>query len=262
MGPLSTSREVRATVSSRESGASRTRDQTLVALQLAEGLAQERGQREVLVARGGDDQGAAASQPAAREGQQAQAHLVGPVQVLERRDERPLGGEVMQHLDDGLEQAPGVGVGARRGRPAADLGEEPRQLRPPDRREPRHERVVVGDPRAPQRIDPRGEGQRLLGLVASSEHHLATAAHRDRRDLRRQPALADARLSEQGDETSVAGQRSVQRLTEDHQLALPTHERRLRRRRDGSRGGAGAVVVCCGAEFSPTGVGWRRRISW
>ena len=85
-------------------------DQALVALQLAEGLAEERGQREILVARGGDEQDAAAGQPAAREGQQAEAHLVGPVQVLEHRDERPLGSEVMQHLDDGLEQVPRVGV--------------------------------------------------------------------------------------------------------------------------------------------------------
>ena len=42
-----------------------------------------------------------------------------------------------------------------------------------------------------------------------------------------------------GDGASVAGQRLVQHLPEDRQLALPAHEGHLRRRSNGSRAGSG-----------------------
>ena len=147
-------------------------DQAPVAFQFVQGLAEERCQRQILVPPVATVQDAVAGQPAARVRQQAKAHLVGPVQVLEHRDERPLGRQMMQYLDDRLEQAPGVGEPRRR-RSDSDLGEEPCQFRAPDRREPRDERAVVSDPSPPQRIDPGREGQRLLGLVAPSEHDLA-----------------------------------------------------------------------------------------
>ncbi len=157
------------------------------------------------------------------------------MQILEHRHERPLGREVMHHLDDSLEQVPGLGVGPPSRRSDADLGEEPRQLRAPHWCEPRHQRVVVGHSRAPQRIDPRGERQRLLGFVAPSQHDLAIAGRRDRCDLRREPALADARLAEKGDEASIAIERLSQGFLEDRELGVPAHQGRLRRRRDESR---------------------------
>ena len=68
--------------------------------------------------------------------QQQQRRAVGPVQVVEHEQQRAAGRDLAEQPGDGLEQAVAVGLriaGLGRpelGQPAAELGDQPRQLGP------------------------------------------------------------------------------------------------------------------------------------
>src|SRR5262249_54806903 len=139
----------------------------------------------------------------------------------------------LEKLTHGLEELSWIGGGGCRRRAGRDLGEESCQLRAPDRPEP-GERLAVGcETIRAQSIDPRGERQHLLRLVAPAEQDACALAAGLGDQFCDQTALADAGFAHDRDELTLARERGLQGIPELRQLDLAAHERRL----DGERTG-------------------------
>src|SRR5256885_3988070 len=76
---------------------------------LVDGVAKGARVGQLLLAGGDDDEHRAGLDPPAKEGKQAQAHLVGPVDILEDQECRPETGEMADSLSHGSEDLPVVG---------------------------------------------------------------------------------------------------------------------------------------------------------
>ena len=137
--------------------------------QLVQGLPEERRRPGVLVAHRDRQQRRCHPDPPTEEGEEADAHLVRPLQILQEEDHRPTRSDSLDELGDRLEepQRSGRGVGVRPA--AAQLRQEPAHLHPPDRSKPLE--GVGQEPfgHGPQRFDPRAERQDLLGLIAAAD---------------------------------------------------------------------------------------------
>lgn len=178
--------------------------------------------------------------PPPQEGEEPGAHGVRPVQVLDDDDDRLLGRQGADQLEHRLEEQRGrrrrrgwVGRGQ-------ELGKKRRELRARGSTETLANGCVECCAAAPERLDPRPEGQRLLGLVAAAERQPAGVERVARRELLDQPALADSRLA--GDQHHVAPgvEHARERLAQALELARPSDHRRVhatRARRRGERRG-------------------------
>ena len=76
----------------------------LIAADVPEKLAQRDVVRELVLARGHDDQHPSRAQAPARDGEESEAELVGPVQILEHDAERTRVGKLRDELHDALEE--------------------------------------------------------------------------------------------------------------------------------------------------------------
>ena len=192
--------------------------------QLVQRVPQEGGLQEILVPHGGDGEQAPSLQAPACEGQEPEAHLIGPVEVLEDQDGGLSEGHSLQELSHGLEELGGIGGGGARRRAGRDLGEQPGQLRAPDRTEPVERLAVGGETTGAQDIDPRPEREHLFRLEAPAEQDARAFAAGLGDQLGDQAALADAGLAHHGDELTLAGERGLQRVPEVRQLDLAAHD--------------------------------------
>src|SRR5262245_888534 len=106
---------------------------------------------------------------------------------------------MLEELRDGLEQSAGVlRTGGEFPASLVQLGEQPRQLAPPRDIEtgPGHLRY---DPVAAESVDPGAEGQDRRALVRLAEEDASAPLGRRGRELREEPALADACLAQHQD---------------------------------------------------------------
>ena len=215
-----------AAVSSREREPSDSR-LSVTSAQLVQRVPQKGGLQEILVPHGGDGEQAAMLQAPPREGQEPEAHLIGPVEVLEDQDGGLHEGHSLQELSHGLEELGGIGGGGARRRAGRDLGEQPGQLRAPDRTEAVERLAVGGETAGAQDIDPRPEREHLFRLEAPAEQDARALAAGLGDQLGDQAALADAGLAHHGDELTLACERGLQRVPEVRQLDLTAHDWRL-----------------------------------
>jgi hypothetical protein len=151
------------------------------------------------------EHGLAAEAPG-EEGQERAGRTVGPVDVLQRKDDRTALAEALEQREQRLEE-PALGRAALivadrlRGSVAAggELGDERRQLGAGRRAEPVEHRIAGAGERA-QRADERRVGQlalaQLNGVPADDDRVLLVAGAA--LELGQEPALADAGLA--GDE--------------------------------------------------------------
>ena len=184
------------------------------------------------------------------ESQEPEAHLIGPVEVLEDQDGGLSESHSLQELSHGLEELGGIGGGGARRRAGRDLGEQPGQLRAPDRTEPVERLAVGGETTGAQDIDPRPEREHLFRLEAPAEQDARAFAAGLGDQLGDQAALADAGLAHHGDELTLACERGLQRVPEVCQLDLAAHDGSLAGQRvrveqpfhSGARGAAASGV--------------------
>ena len=206
-----------------------------LARELGERSLQRIGGRRVHVAAGADDHHPALGELAGDELQQQQRRLVRGVQVVEHEHERLHDRDPLQERRHGVEQAEARALGAGRG-VRREVGEHVPQLRqqlgdvgcaqpelPAQRRG-----LGLAHVRA-QRLHPRPVGGRASGLPAAADQDQRAACPRTRGELLGEPALADARLADEQEQPSAAGQRIVEAGGQLRQLALATDEGRRRR---------------------------------
>ena len=189
---------------------------------------------ELLFARGRDDEEPPGVEAAADEREEPDAHVVGPVEVLQEEDDRLPLGEAREEGPDGLEKGPVV-RGVDRRRRARDLGDEPGQLAPPAREESLENRQVVGDAPAPEGVHPWREGQDLLGLPGAADEHPIAVSFRYGRHFGEEPGLSHAGFADHGEQAPVARADVGERRLEARQLGRAADQRE-RRRQVGERG--------------------------
>ena len=97
--------------------------------QLVAGEAQHLAAPRLVLPHRGDDQHRRGANPAGHERQEPQAHLVGPVQVLEPQHDRLRRPELLDHVDHALEQAQAVARGRGPTAPATSGTSRPSSAR-------------------------------------------------------------------------------------------------------------------------------------
>ena len=120
----------------------------------------------------------------------------------------------------------------------AELGEHLRDVGGAASEPLAHGRRILAAHVRPDRLRPRPVGRRTAGLPGAAEEGRRASLPRPLRELVREPALADARLAAEQDEAAAPGERRLERLLEDAELALAADERavgRLGRRREVER---------------------------
>jgi hypothetical protein len=147
---------------------------------------------------------------------------VGPVQVVEDHDERPIGRERREQRAHGGVHA--VAFRHRGARIACEgrqrLGQRRRiTLGQAGRRRRREVRL--------KRVDPDGERQVRLVLRGTTRHDDGAPVGRPEPELVQQPRLADARLAGHDERGRAAGPEIVEDPVEDADLRVPTDQRRL-----------------------------------
>jgi hypothetical protein len=162
------------------------------------------------------------------------------VDVVEREQDRPFGGQVLErgpdrlvapvslHLQRALEPSRRAG---QRWQQCRELGQAVGVDRPQRRRFEPPEHVV-------ERIDDQPERHVLLQLAAASGDHreaLRLGAHSQ---LRQQPGLADAGLADERDRGASAGAGRVEHLADHPKLRLTAYESASGRPADGPPHGA------------------------
>ncbi len=168
-------------------------------------LGDERAQRIVAVelvdAKGRDQLQRRAAGGADEEGEEVARRAVGPVEVLEHEDDRPLLRQPQQQREQQREQAALTGALGRRRRAAAvaaaQLRPQRRQLAPFARAE-RVERVAVAQRRSQRGHDRRVRQLAVGQLDALADQHELSGGGRAPFQLADQAALADAGVA--GDE--------------------------------------------------------------
>src|SRR5207245_7394985 len=104
-------------------------------------------------------------------------------------------------------------------------GKQAGQIGPEHRRELTEHHVVVDDAAGAQRIDPRSERQHLLGLVRARREDPKSPSGRQRCELVQEPALADAGLTNEGDDPELSGTDLVEQRVEFRRLVLSPQQR-------------------------------------
>lgn len=196
--------------------------------EIGQGVAQQGGIGELLLARRDDDEQSLGWSPARQVRHQAQRQLVGPVQVLEYNEHRIAGRQARHQLGNRLEQTPVIDLGRQRRR-VRDLGQQTSELNAPGWIERIEDFVVVVELRHPQRVDDRTEQENLVALVRSAQEHVRVAPMRVGDQLLDQAGLADARLAEDREEPTVADEGSIERVAKADHLGLAPDQRSLRR---------------------------------
>ena len=202
-----------------------------LSLQVLEGTTECGRVTQLLRARRGHQQESPRGEPTAEEGQEAQAHLVGPMEVLEHDDEWLTVGQSSQQLADRLEQEPVV-LPLRR-RPVLgvrQLGQQPGELGAPDRREVLDHLGLPADAAVPEGSDPWGEWEDPLQLPRPAEEHTAAQAGGLAGQLGHEPALSDAGLAEDRDKPAPTCPDDLARVAQPTELGFPADERRVRGR--------------------------------
>ena len=153
-------------------------DEMLVAGEIFESPAQDRRAGQVLLAGRAHHEEWPRLKPTSEERQEAEAHLIAPVEILEDQHHRLAQDEMPNELSHALEELTIVhrtltGRVSRN----AQLGKEARDLRSPHGLEAVDNVFVCIDPAGTQRVDPRRERQDLLGLVAAPDEHTAPAGY-------------------------------------------------------------------------------------
>lgn len=197
-------------------------------LQLVARLAEEGIVAGVLDAARAEDHRRPRADPPGDVGEQAHAQLVRPLEVLEHQEERLRAGEAAQEVGDRLEGPRRITARGARRLALPQLRQQPRQLRPPGRGEAGRQRRLLRHTAGAERVDPRRQRQDALGLVAAAEEDAAAPARRQRGQLGRQPALADARRARDAHEAALPPPRRVEDLGEPRHLARAADERRGR----------------------------------
>ena len=206
----------------------------------------------VLVPHGDHQERRRLPDPPPEEGEEADAHLVRPLQVLQEED----------HAADGRRFAGRAGRPPRRAAALRASGRGPARRRPAPGRSrltstrqtaPRPSRASARRPSGTARSGsthaPRG--QDLLGLVAAADEDERAAPGGLRRQGAREPALADSRLPGDGDDESPPRPGVVERTAEVGELRAASHQGRLlaarlqrgRRLRNCGRPSRGADLV-------------------
>lgn len=188
-------------------------DETLAAGEIFEHPAQDRRAGQVLLAGGTHHEEGPRLKPTPEERQETETHLVAPVEVLEDQHRRSVQDEMSDELRHALEESggspPDLGWAGARERRAREGGASA----PSATGIEALENLLLGiDAAGAKRVDPRGERQDLLGLVAASHEHAAPARNSLSGDLGQQATLADARLADQCRDVAVPVPRPVQSL--------------------------------------------------
>ena len=173
-----------------------------------------------------------------QEAQQPDAHLIGPVQVLEDQEQRPRPAEARQELSHALEDfeivgRPGIGAAG------IQLGQQARQLASAGRGEVRESADLLRDAPGAKRIHPRAEGQDLLAFVTPPEQDVALPVGGFRGQLADQPGLADPRLAQHQHELAASFICLDERGAAARHFQLPSDEGDIGRHRQRSSEGAG-----------------------
>ena len=93
--------------------------------------------------------------------------------------------------------------------------------------------MVVDDAAGAQCIDPRSERQHLLGLVRARREDPKSPSGRQRCELVQEPALADAGLTNEGNDPELSGADLVEQRVEFRRLVLSPQQRHSRLGRAG-----------------------------
>ncbi len=195
-------------------------------LELVQKSREPRNGGEVLFPRRHAEQHRRVACPPRQEAEQADRHLVGPVQVFEQDHDRLSRGQPADQPGDALEQPDHV-LARRRGPGHADFGQQRRQLASPGLGQRAERLLVRSHLPAAKRIDPRRQGQHLLVLVAATEEHPGPAPERLGGQRRHQAALADAGLADDRHEVTPASRRLLERPAQLPELHVAAEERRL-----------------------------------
>jgi hypothetical protein len=207
--------------------------------ELVAGETQHLGAPGFVLPERGDDQHLRGANPPGHERQESQAHVVGPVQILEPEQDRLRRPEPLHHVAHALEQAQAV---ARWRGPAVlrNLGEQKGQRGAPRRIQLAQQGLVADDAPRAQGIRPGAERQDLFALVAPAQQHSAPVLYRLRRHFSQQSTLADARLADDHHDLPLPLPYSRPRLPQPRHLHLASYQPALGRRCVRRRGG-GAV---------------------
>jgi hypothetical protein len=189
-----------------------------VAVQLGQHRAERVAAVQFVAAVGGHQHDRGLGQVGHEEREQVHGRPVGPVQILDRQHQRPLGGQPLQQAQQPLEQlrAGQLTRDRRGGLCRAEVGDQPGQLRPPG---PDHllqgGRVEVAD-QLPQRLGDRRVGQgALTGVQATADEHPRAGRLGTGGELAQQAGLADPRFTAK---QQHARRRASQRPVEPREL--------------------------------------------
>jgi len=170
-------------------------------------------------------------EPAAEKREQPDAHVVGPVQILEDDQHGLARGEALEQAAHGLEEVPVVRRpgGGRSGR-QRQLGKEPRQFRQPAGVDRIEHFLILVEAGPAQRIDPDAEGQHALPFIRPSSEDPQATLGRFGTQFGDQTALADARLADERHDAALPAPRAVHGLLESRHRHAATDQRRVPRR--------------------------------
>ena len=162
-------------------------------------------------------------------GQQLERRRVRPLQVVEDDQRVPLRGDVGEDAANRLEQR--RTIGGRGGFP--ELRQQQRQLGA--------QRAAVLEPRRvrAQVAAQCGDDGAVRRGAALAWRTTQQDGVRSGRDIRREPALAHARLAAQEHDRALPEGRALQRVLEPGQLRVPADE-------PGTRGHARSLITACG----------------
>ena len=205
----------------------------LLAGQLCECGRERVAYRRIDVAIRPDDEDPTPREFAGEESQQEQRRLVRSVEVVEDEDERTGGRRVLQEARGVIEESEprSLTLENRLRQVREALSELRNDLSHvggpgPELRAQRFRRALL-HVRA-QRLNPRPVGRRAARLPAASDEHSGTANSRLRSEFFREAALADARLTHEQDEASLAGDGRLEASAQLREFRLATDEDSLR----------------------------------
>ena len=170
--------------------------------------------------------------PAPDECEQPEAHVVGPVHVLEQEQQGGSCGGGLEQSRHALEEP--TRVVACGGQLRADeFGKEARQLGAPDRLQLVQHPLVEHRPSGAERVSPRAERQDLLARVAPAHQNAHAGPRPVPGQFGEQSTLADAGLAFYGHHPAAPAPSGIEQGAEPAQLALSANQRSVRREEAG-----------------------------
>src|SRR5262245_41859215 len=169
-------------------------------------------------------------------GQESQAHLISPVQILEEKNQWSRRRDDREQSFYRLEQAEMVFCAPSGTNGLAHLGKQPSQLGSPARPQRRERICVLEGSALTDRRDPRPKGQKLLALEGPPEKDGAAALARLDRKLREQSTLTDPGVSQHDCDVSPSLRRTLQEIAKSPELGVSPEQRQLLRRQAQSFG--------------------------